>query len=207
MLREAKPLCTPLLQTLQHSLLTARHCPAAPGRETRNRESWVRAVPHMVPLCGTSGVAGLVFDEIVKDLDCTEMTSSTFESFVEALYKVEFAINVDEPWALIKEHSGIRLANNHHRDFHHCFGHLTCPPFFLPFYPIVALELTPRTRPRSEEKCILHTGYAADCSQFPPAGNTPCLPPTSIIVLSSSLRPLFTGGSSSPKSSPAAALS
>jgi hypothetical protein len=80
-------------------------------------------------LAGTAGVAGLVFDEIIYDTDDDEMHVTEFESFVEALFKVEFANNVDEPWALIKEHSGIR----------------------------------------SEEKCILHTAYAADCSQFPPA--------------------------------------
>lgn len=86
-------------------------------------------MPHIRPLAGTAGVAGLVFDEIIYDTDDDEMHVTAFESFVEALFKVEFANNVDEPWALIKEHSGIR----------------------------------------SEEKCILHTGYAADCSQFPPA--------------------------------------
>lgn len=89
----------------------------------------MRCVPHIRPLAGTAGMAGLVFDEIVMDTEDDEMHVTAFESFVEALFKVEFANNVDEPWALIKEHSGIR----------------------------------------SEEKCILHTGYAADCSQFPPA--------------------------------------
>ena len=102
----------------------------AGNTDTRSREAFVKMAPILHPMAGTSGIAAIVFDELVADSDEKHfITRARFEQYLDALYKREFATNYAEHWSLIKEQCGLIAS----------------------------------------EKCILHTPYAADCTQFPPA--------------------------------------
>ena len=76
--------------------------------ETRSRDAFVKMAPVLHPLAGTEGIARIVFDELVADVeDKEEISRERFEQYLDAMYKREFATNYAEQWSAIRQQCGL----------------------------------------------------------------------------------------------------